>query len=67
MGTFFNKGNFIDIKLIIVFVSSVFGAKAKYSHLANNNSKTCWKLASDIPLHTSTSIPSLPDIPVPVP
>ena len=29
MGTFFNKGNFIDIKLIIVFVSSVSGAKAK--------------------------------------
>ena len=56
MGTF-NKGNFIDIKLIIVLVSSVSGAKARYSPFANNNSKTCWKLG-DIPLPTSTSIPS---------
>ena len=56
MGTF-NKGNFIDIKLIILLVSSVSGAKAKYSPFANNNSKTCWKLG-DIPLPTSTSIPS---------
>lgn len=52
----FNKGNFIEIKLIIVLVSSVSGAKAKYSPFANNNSKICWKLG-DAPLPTSTNIP----------
>lgn len=45
----------MEIKLIICRVCWVSGAKAIYSRLANNSSKTCWKLG-DIPLPTSTNI-----------
>lgn len=51
----FNLGNLIDIKLIIVLVSSVSGAKAKYSPFASINSKACTKLG-DTPLPISTNM-----------
>lgn len=51
----FSRGNFMDIQLIIILVSSVSGANAKNSPLEYNNSKTCSKFG-DIPFPTSTNV-----------
>lgn len=53
----FSWGNFMEIKLIINLVSSVSGAKAKYSSLANNKSKIWLKLGDMSLFPTSTNIP----------
>lgn len=51
-----SNGNFIDSRLIIILVSFVSGANAKYSSLAHNNSKT-WVKGADMSLFpTSTSM-----------
>lgn len=50
------RGNFNDIKCSMVFVSTVSGAKAKYSPFFCSDTKTSWKLG-DMPLPTSTNIP----------